>query len=751
MKFKSSSVIREEPCLVYEQQGRNHIRFPFAPVKNTAIPHLSRHIIVASYYGWLVVSDYDDHACLSLFHPFSRAFIDLPRLDLFSEDINPRDNFLRFFLTCEPNEHNLDTGSCLLMISHKGLLLCCRVGFDDTWHTHCFEVVVEGVSRPMTVIELAVFKGVIYGIVMAQEMVLLRIRVSSYNSDSKLAVTVESVARSYTEKFANYQSPYLDVRLVEFDDCLACVLVFVGDSVHTNVQDVRVIKFVLRTQDNDKTSKDTYTSIDEHALDFIEVENLGNRAIFGGWNCSFVCDIPSTGREEISFGSTESLLVQNNCVYLLFDTRAIYVYRLHDRSLATAHIFPNVEMSCDRVLWVRSATKKRYHDEDCENKGSRSEKSIAENLAEKQLSELPSELVRMVAKCLALSDYSNFRVTCKECREAAPPLPSWLDRRSKIEFLEATKSKTVLPWLLFLSNDGKLCNIIDPTHTNDRYLITIPRGDSYKGMDAFYSKDGLLFIFGEDGNMFFYNPFTKAKTDTKRPTRQLKGYLQSVGCSSLPNSQGCTIVGLCSTQERLLIGSYVYGDDSWHNFAATGAGDTLFVAADNSPVFYKNAFYFLDVTGRLATYRVMPNGSRKCEVMKKPTRPPCISSSAHMSTYLVECHRHLLSVFVGYTDGWVKVFRLDFTRKRWVQVDNLENYMIFLSPRSSFAKLAPINRPEYRNKIYLPKLHRDGLACYDFLSHRYCSMVGSREGDSIEDLSQVREILRCVWIEPRWS
>ncbi|KAK9682851.1 hypothetical protein RND81_10G101300 [Saponaria officinalis] len=695
---RKSSVTRDEPWLTYEQHGQCHMLSPFA-TKNPCfavkhdIPHLSGKILLASHHGWFVVADSDDTARLSLFHPFSRATIDLPRLELFSEEINPKTDRarLKFILTCPPDDHNLDTGSCVLMISHKGMLIYCRAGLDDAWQMHRFE-------NETMINCLAIFNGVIYGLVVEDDLRLLKILVSNRGLDSSLVVTIKSVARLTGAKLCNYQSPSLLPTLVELGDHLYCVLVFAGSGEHTNIQDVRVMKFVHY----DTTRDNIFSSIDDankDALDTVDMDNLKNHAIFAGLNCSFACQIQSPHIECISFGLPESLLVQKNCVYLLdIDARTIYVYRLLDRALAAVRIFPNVHIPWDRLLWVKSIAKKRlvmylqsciafnhhsiliiafylltlyiilpffkYRDQDCKRQSINYDREEEKASVEIQLSELPSELVTLVAKCLTLSDYSNFRVTCKEFCETAPPMPSWLDKRAKIEFSETTRSTSVLPWLLFLTNEGRLCNVIDPIHTNDRYLMTIPSGNSYRGMDAFYSKDGLLLMFGESGNFFFYNPFTKVKTDTKRPTNQLLGYIRSVGCSSLPNSQeNCTIVGLYSNPQQLVISSYVYRQDSWLNVSANGVGDTPFIAADNSAVYYKNAFYFLDVTGHLATYRVLPNGWAKCKVMKKPTRPACINSSAHMATYLLECHGELLSVFVGYTNGWVKVFQLDFVRK----------------------------------------------------------------------------------------
>ncbi|KAK9691980.1 hypothetical protein RND81_09G233000 [Saponaria officinalis] len=314
---RKSSVTRDEPWLIYEQQGQCHMllllspfatKYPCFAVKHD-IPHLSGKILLASHHGWFFVADSVDTARLSLFHPFSRATIDLPRLELFSEEINPR---LQFILTCPPDDHNLDTGSSVLMISHKGMLIYCRAGLDNVWQMHRFEI--------ETMINcLAICNGIIYGLAVDFEFHLLKIIVSNQGLDSSLVMTVKSVARLSETKLCNYQSPSLVPTLVELDDHLYCVLVFTGLGEHTNIQDVRVMKSVHydTTRENIFSSTD---DADDDAFDIIDVDNLENHAIFAGSNCSFACHIQSPHIECISFGLPES----DHCLF----KKIAYIYYL---------------------------------------------------------------------------------------------------------------------------------------------------------------------------------------------------------------------------------------------------------------------------------------------------------------------------------------------------------------------------------------------------------------------------------------
>ncbi|KAK9692015.1 hypothetical protein RND81_09G235300 [Saponaria officinalis] len=744
-----STCASANPLLIYEQRGLNRLLCPFAPTKNSLpaknIPDISKKIILASHYGWLIVADSEDHAAIFLFHPFSRASVDLPRLDLSFADIHVTDPCSNFVLTCTPDDDDLDEGRCVLLISYKSLLVYCRVGYDDSWQSHNITVEVDGVSSPVNLYHfqsLAICNGIIYGLAV-KELLLLRIQIHNQDPNSKLSVSVNTATRLSVKNVSNYQSPRVLARLVESDGDLYCVMAFNGHGDHINFQDVRVTKLIHKNTNTDDN------------FDITKVENLGNQSLFACSNGSFGCYIPPSDTNVTSSGLSESLHLQKNCVYITScDTRSIYVYRLQDRNLAIVHLLPNEKMPWDRLLWVKSPPKKRFMNQNCNYKGINhvEEKASMETQAKidgTQLGELPSELIALVAKRLQLSSHSRFRATCKEFRNVVPPLPSWFDKRAKIEFLEVTTSRTVLPWLLFFTDDGKLGNLIDPIHTNDRYLMTTSWGNLYDAMDVVYAKDGQLLIYGESGNIFFYNPFTKVMTSTKHPENQINGHLQCIGSTTVPDSNnctdGCTIIGLYKF-DQLLVSSYVCGgDNTWYNFPPRE--NRPFIAADNSPVYYKGAFYFLDIRGYLARYRMMTDGTHHWKVLSKPAKPASINFSAQMTTYLLEYQGTLLSVFVGHLGRWVNVFQLDSIRSCWNKVDNLEGYMIFVSPRSSFAKLAPTSMPEFGNKVYFPRLYRDKLVCYDIQFRIYCTPMGS----PIEDFSETREILRGVWIEPRWT
>ncbi|XP_074321000.1 uncharacterized protein LOC141657612 [Silene latifolia] len=702
---------------------------PYFPPKT--ISELSGKMVVASYNGWLMIADSNDPGSVLLFNPFSQTTINLPHLDLLSEEVVCNQNSVNYVMTCVPDDDKDER--CVVMVSWKSLILFCRPGYDDSWGIH--HASVNSDVRSHT---LGICNGIIYKLVFLANQYALLYRVTiSERDDSNLVVTLKSVGQlRWTDLGRRYQSVYSAPYLVESCGELYCLNLFYGHGTYCNdIQDVRIFKFVEK--DNTET------------LDVVQVESLENQALFiqVSNSPSFGCYVPPP---------TTSGLLQGNCVYILasFDEAVIFKYHLEDRSLTPFPLFPNQKLLWRRPFWLTSAGNKRNLDESEEKEMDTvlSEEDVSKKRHETEFGDLPSDLICRIARRLLLTDYSRFRATCKKYGDLTLPLQCWSSQSSKIEYLETTKSELILPWLISIRGDPKICNVIDPMHTDQIYLITIPWDDqSYAAtMEVVYSKNGWLLMNGFAGNLFFYNPFTKVINGAVLPANNNFGHLRCMGSSATPISENGIIVGLQRSMGQLLVHSYIYGDPEW--LVTLGCVKGSFIPASNSPVYYKNknAFYFLDITGRLGRYKITPERRYKWKTFSKPSTPIVCNPLGGMTTYLVECDGEILSVFVSLAGSWVKVFRLNFMKKRWARVDNVKNHMIFLSPQSSFAEVAPDNRPELGNKLYFSRLHqKEGLVCYDLASHRYCSP--NNDSMSRENLFQTRELLGCTWIQPTWS
>lgn len=74
----------------------------------------------------------------------------------------------------------------------------------------------------------------------------------------------------------------------------------------------------------------------------------------------------------------------------------------------------------------------------------------------------------------------------------------------------------------------------------------------------------------------------------------------------------------------------------------------------NSPVFYKEAFYFLGRERNLGILK-LNDEETSFKVLTKP-KPPC---NGNLQMFLVECNGELLSVFVAPFGKWIRVFNLN--------------------------------------------------------------------------------------------
>ncbi|XP_026404387.1 F-box/kelch-repeat protein At1g57790-like [Papaver somniferum] len=163
----------------------------------------------------------------------------------------------------------------------------------------------------------------------------------------------------------------------------------------------------------------------------------------------------------------------------------------------------------------------------------------------------------------------------------------------------------------------------------------------------------------------------------------------------------------------------------------------------NNPVYYNGAFYCLDLNGTLGVFK-QENDNISWEVLAIVTPHNC---EFIYKSYLVECEGKLLCVLLGHLGKWVRVFRLNCTQTVWVEVKDLGRHMLCVSNTSSISAVAPVS--EMENKIYFPRLHKDGILFYSLDTGMY-HCVGNTS-HSAKDYRDTKAKLHCSWIEPNWS
>ena len=339
---------------------------------------------------------------------------------------------------------------------------------------------------------------------------------------------------------------------------------------------------------------------------------------------------------------------------------------------------------------------------------------------------LPLDMLKLIAKRLILVDYLHFRATCKMFHSVAPQI-QW---RIATPWLE---NPSLSPWLVLFGKES-VYSFIDPNH-GDKYLINLPQvlkeGSIIRG-----SKDGWLLVTVRMST-FFFNPFTQALL----PLADRRAYIRNpcMGFSSTPDSSECVAVEIgdkTNNNSNFFVNLCSLGKEDWDLWEFEY---TNFSFDCNSPVFYKGAFYYLGKEGNLGILK-LNDEEHSFEVLTKP-KPPC---NDNFQKFLVECNGELLSIFVAPFEKGVRVFKLNESIMTWVRVENLGNYMLYVSHKSSMSAIA--KSPGMENKIYFPRFYGESIVFYSLETDNYHSF----KSKDVVDFYSTTEVLCCGWIEPRW-
>ncbi|KAK4576151.1 hypothetical protein RGQ29_026913 [Quercus rubra] len=408
--------------------------------------------------------------------------------------------------------------------------------------------------------------------------------------------------------------------------------------------------------------------------------------------------------------------------------KKLYSYNIEDGTISISSTFlnlPRLQRSCP--VWIMPGLRltntlkedehKSYTKEQESGKVYGRENDLKDMESTNDISILHFDMVKVIAERLILVDYLHFRATCKIFHSAAPPI-QWRIAMEKVE-----NPSLLSPWLVFFENES-VCAFIDPKH-GDKYIINLPQ--VLKGGIICGSKDGETLTF-------FFNPFTQAILPLAENMGRALDF-SCIGFSSSPPSSECVVVNLKYSSS---LGQDLDEDlDHWHK---NEFNDADFSFNNNSPIFYRGAFYCLGQKGNLGILKLNDDGENTWEVLTKP-KPPCMSG--YDQNYLVECDDELFSVFVGNMRKWVQVFKLNESKMTWIRVENLGNHMFYLSCSSSFSVKA--RTPGMENKIYFPIFCGQSMVFFSLETKKFHSF----EGKDVDFYSS-REKLRCGWIEPRW-
>lgn len=143
-------------------------------------------------------------------------------------------------------------------------------------------------------------------------------------------------------------------------------------------------------------------------------------------------------------------------------------------------------------------------------------------------SDLPPELLSIIAERLERIEFLSFRSVCKAWNSACCTISAQIESTPNYE-----------PWFL-LYGDGEDCPLV--IERGRKFTMRLPE---LVGTTCLASNQGWLLVSKQRGDkrrssMFFFRPFSKTKIDLPDfPTKVLRDYVAAFSCP--PTSQDCTV------------------------------------------------------------------------------------------------------------------------------------------------------------------------------------------------------------------
>ncbi|XP_074271837.1 uncharacterized protein LOC141595770 [Silene latifolia] len=423
--------------------------------------------------------------------------------------------------------------------------------------------------------------------------------------------------------------------------------------------------------------------LDLSQLEWIRVDSLGDRAFLLGHNCCTWC-----WADAVSPLGSPSTLIERNCVYVAtFGCQTVHQYRLQDDSYTLIMSHGNFAWSSDGPRWFKPHNPIRP-------------RLSAVQEADKFVSE-----------------------TIKDIQETNP------------EMNEAMATHCSYPLFMSLKNSkAGVGELRDPCQ-NISYTVTLPHSPD---STIEFCMDSWLLLRTEKHSLQCLNPFTAESY--KYPTDDMIVGLSRFAFSTCPTSSDCLTVGIIELGWAVQISYFQAGNDKWDQFYFGDDLDEDFevefhTTYSSNPKYHDEAFYFLDVNGNLGIFKMVEG-----EWSWKVHKGPILEDVSLNSCYLAELDGQLISTLIENFGNSVKVFKFDNLHKNWVELDDLGDYMLFVSPASSFS--VSTKDSSMKNRIYLPKRVDNEMVFYSLDTREY----HTSSHDSIKDFYGMSSQSFSCWI-----
>ncbi|XP_043710606.1 F-box protein At3g56470-like [Telopea speciosissima] len=209
------------------------------------------------------------------------------------------------------------------------------------------------------------------------------------------------------------------------------------------------------------------------------------------------------------------------------------------------------------------------------------------------IAELHADLLETIACRLSIVDLLRFRCTCKAWRSASFNVSAVID------------SKTYqTPWFFQFCLEGEFM-LSDPSEQDDCYDIDIPE---LEDVTCIASNGGWLLLYRDDGLVFFFCPFSRARVDLPLlplplPRLLLHSELPKLvaAISSSPTSQDCIVCVINHRNSNTLVLNLIRrGATEWTTHEYHDGLEHLRTITCAS--YYHGVFYFMDSMDSLVTF-----------------------------------------------------------------------------------------------------------------------------------------------------
>ncbi|KAI3681742.1 hypothetical protein L6452_36546 [Arctium lappa] len=463
-------------------------------------------------------------------------------------------------------------------------------------------------------------------------------------------------------------------------------------------------------------------------------------------------------------------------IHILEGTRqVIYSFNIKDKTITMSSMHCLDLPPCSISIWTmptqlirlhgKANCKVDGHDDDDKNMVRSSATTMNDDDDDDEtkddvMNNIPFDVLETIMKFCVGIEYLNFRATCKHCRLAAPMI-QWSNETKRLQ----TYSLVSSPWLMVIHKDQEIVTFTDPMF-GDTYSMK-PSPPAAELLLSYHrilcSRYGWLLLSFADDYIAFFNPFT---SEIRKLTVRPLGGLESYSFSALPTSPDCMVVAFL--QDRYVaFHRLASGEPSWHVIALehdlVDNNNVVNNPHNNNyfefPVFCGEDVYTL-CGGRLEVFRGMDSDDENDFSWKRVVDAPRSTSTTRAKYFQAKCdgHDHHLLVMVEEFGKSVKVFKLNVEKdknnptREWEEIDGLGRHVIYICDTSCVCMDA--KTPEMENKIYFPRLHKNGkILFYSLETRMFHTFNGSKKVEqSLTDLfGTKRTVYTHVWIEPTWS